>query len=45
MLYDSSGITFIRYPQSQHVTGITFIRYPQNQKMGKPNNSKVFWDK
>jgi hypothetical protein len=32
-----SGITFIRY-----VSGITIIRYAHSQKIGKPNNLKIF---
>ena len=30
---------------TQHVSRITFIRYAQGQKMGKPNNLKVFGSK
>ena len=27
------------------VSGLTFIRYVQNQKIGKPNNLKIFESK
>ena len=30
---------------AQHDSGITFVRYSQSQKIGKPNNFKVFWSK
>jgi hypothetical protein len=41
IMYAVSGITFIMCD----VSGIPFIMYAQSQKIGKPNNFKIFWSK